>query len=152
MAAGGGQGVGQMRDKPALARDGWCFACGSQNPHGLRLTDFRREGENCLVSFTPRRKHQGWQGLTHGGIVATLLDEAMTHLLQDLGQAGVTAVLTVRYHQPLPTGEPVEVRARVMASHGRLTQVESELRDHEGALVASAQAKFMMIRPDADVP
>ena len=95
------------------------------------------------MEFIPRREHQGWEGLTHGGIVATLLDEAMTHLLQDLGQAAVTASLTVRYHHPLPTGELVEVRARVVASHGRLTQVESELRDHQGTLIASARAKFM---------
>lgn len=133
-----------MQNRPGLRQDGWCFACGPNNPHGLRLTDFCQEGEECVVKFTPQREHQGWDGLTHGGIVATLLDESMTHLLQNLGQVGVTAVLTVRYHRPLPTGKPVEVRARVVACRRRLWQVESEFLGHEGAVIASAQAKFMV--------
>jgi uncharacterized protein (TIGR00369 family) len=129
-----------------LNDDQWCFACGPQNPHGLRLTGFRQEGEEYVVEFVPERHHQGWQGITHGGIVATLLDEVMTRLLWVEGQDAVTAELTVRYHRPLPTGEQVQARSRRQESRGRLVRTEAEIRDQAGALIASAEAKFMLVK------
>jgi uncharacterized protein (TIGR00369 family) len=130
----------------AVKDDRWCFACGPENPHGLHLTGFHDEGNDHVVQFTPTRQHQGWQERTHGGIVATLLDEVMTRLLYARGEEAVTAELTVRYHQPLPTGAPVEVRAREIERRGRLVRLESELRTSDGTLVASGQGKFMLIR------
>ena len=125
--------------------DQWCFACGPHNPHGLHLSAFRREGADYVVDFLPQRHHQGWQGLTHGGIVATLLDEAMTRLLREAGYSAVTAEMTVRYHRPTPTGEPVQVRARQVAQRGRLVQTEAELLDPQGRALASASGKFMLV-------
>ena len=130
----------------AVKDDRWCFACGPDNPHGLHLTEFHDEGEDHVVRFAPERHHQGWQGITHGGIVATLLDEVMTRLLYARGQDAVTAELTLRYHQPLPTGEAVEARARETERRGRVVRLESELRTADGKLIASAQGKFMLLR------
>ena len=125
--------------------DHWCFACGPENPHGLHLTGFRDEGEYHVVQFTPQRHHQGWQDRAHGGIVATLLDEVMTSLLYAHGEEAVTAELTVRYHQPLLTGQPVEARAHERERRGRLVRVEAELRAADGTLLASGQGKFMLL-------
>ena len=125
--------------------DRWCFACGPDNPHGLHLAGFRDEGDCHLVRFTPQRHHQGWQDRTHGGIVATLLDEVMTRLLYARGEDAVTAELTVRYHQPLPTGAPVEARAHEAERRGRLVRLEAEVRTADGTLVASGQGKFMLL-------
>jgi uncharacterized protein (TIGR00369 family) len=130
----------------AVKDDRWCFACGPDNPHGLHLAGFHEEGEYHVVRFVPQRPHQGWQGVTHGGIVATLLDEVMTRLLYDRGEEAVTAELTVRYRQPLPTGEAVEARARERERRGRLVRLEAELRTEGGALVASGEGKFMLLR------
>ena len=130
---------------PRLKDDQWCFACGPDNPHGLRLSGFRREGEDYLVDFTPQRHHQGWQGITHGGIAATVLDEVMTRILYEQGLEVVTAEMTVRYHQPLPTGETVQARARVVESRGRLIRTEAELTGASGQRLASATAKFMKV-------
>jgi uncharacterized protein (TIGR00369 family) len=135
-----------MGSSSAVKDDKWCFACGSDNPHGLHLTGFHDEGEYHVVQFTPERQHQGWQDRAHGGIVATLLDEVMTRLLYARGDDAVTAELTVRYHQPLPTGAPVEARARETERRGRLVRVEAEVRTGEGTLIASGQGKFMLIR------
>jgi uncharacterized protein (TIGR00369 family) len=126
--------------------DRWCFACGPDNPHGLHLTGFHDEGEDHVVQFTAQRHHQGWQDRAHGGIVATLLDEVMTRLLHARGEDAVTAELTVRYHQPLPTGAPVEARAHEAERRGRLVHVESELRTADGTLVASGQGKFVLLK------
>ena len=130
---------------PAVKDDRWCFACGPRNPHGLHLLDFHDEGEEHVVRFTPERHHQGWQGITHGGIVATLLDEVMTRLLHARGQDAVTAELTIRYHQPLPTGATVEARAHEAERRGKLVRLESEVRTAEGLLVASGQGKFILV-------
>jgi uncharacterized protein (TIGR00369 family) len=129
-----------------LKDDRWCFACGPDNPHGLHLENFHTEGELHVVEFVPQRHHQGWQGLAHGGIVATVLDEIMTRMLYDQGKPGVTAELTVRYHQPLPTGERVQATARLVEQRKRLVRTAGELRDASGELIASAQAKFMLTR------
>ncbi len=130
----------------AIKDDHWCFACGPANPHGLHLSGFHDEGSDHVVSFVPQRQHQGWQDITHGGIVATLLDEMMTRLLYARGEEAVTAELTVRYHQPLATGEEVQVRARETQRRGRLVRLESEIRTGSGILVASGQAKMLLVR------
>ena len=129
-----------------LKDDRWCFACGPDNPHGLHLHGFRLEGEEYVVDFCPARQHQGWQGLTHGGIVATLLDEVMTRLLYEQERNAVTAEMTVRYHRPLTTGASVQARARVQEDRGRLIRTSAELRDQSGELIASAEGKFVLVR------
>lgn len=128
-----------------LKDDRWCFACGPENPHGLRLHDFHQEGDEYVVTFVPQRHHQGWQGITHGGIVATLLDEVMTRMIYDQGRAAVTAEIRVRYHRALPTGEPVQARAREIETRGRLVRTRSQLSDRQGTLIASAEAKFLLV-------
>lgn len=125
--------------------DRWCFACGPENPHGLHLAGFHDEGPDHVVRFMPQREHQGWQEITHGGIVATLLDEVMTRLLYARGQEAMTAELTVRYHRPLPIGESVEVRAREVERRGRLVRLAGEVRTGSGVLVASGQGKLMLV-------
>lgn len=128
-----------------LKDDRWCFACGPDNPHGLHLHDFRQEGEEYVVGFVPQRHHQGWQGLTHGGIVATVLDEVMTRMLYAQGREAVTAEICIRYHRPLPTGESVEARAREIEARGRLIRTHAELFDRRGSLLASAEGKFLRV-------
>ena len=129
-----------------LKDDRWCFACGPDNPHGLHLQGFRQEGEEYVVDFCPERHHQGWQGLTHGGIVATLLDEMMTRILYEQERNAVTVEMTVRYHRPLVTGASVQARARIREERGRLIRTAAELRDQSGELIASAEGKFLEVK------
>ncbi|MCJ7751507.1 MAG: PaaI family thioesterase, partial [Armatimonadetes bacterium] len=60
--------------------DDMCFACGKGNPIGLKL-DFRFEGEEYVTEFEVRPEYQGWAGIVHGGLLATVLDETMARLL-----------------------------------------------------------------------
>jgi len=128
---------GQLQD------DGWCFACGSHNPHGLHLTDFCFEGDHYVCNFTPQRCHQGWVGTTHGGIIATLLDEIMTRMLWEQGTDALTGELRIRYHQPAPTGHQLTIRGWTERSSGRLIVAEAQAELSSGELVAEAQAKFV---------
>ena len=94
----------------AFIADQMCFACGLQNPIGLKLT-FRQEGEAYVTTFIAPREFQGYQGILHGGIVATLLDEVMArYVWQEIAAPAATARLEVRYRRPAPVGCPIEVR------------------------------------------
>ena len=58
-----------------------CFACGSNNGMGLGLKFYKNEDGTIFGNFFADPKYEGYSGIVHGGIVATLLDSAMTHCL-----------------------------------------------------------------------
>src|SRR5947209_5465879 len=53
-----------------------CYVCGQQNDSGLR-TVFRQEGDRIVTTFTGDERHQGYPGVVHGGILASILDETL---------------------------------------------------------------------------
>lgn len=128
-----------------------CFACSPDNPIGLKLV-FTGEGDCCRTRFVPGPEHQGWTGRVHGGILTTLLDEAMAQLLYRRREAAVTAELTVRFRQPAPVGRELLVEARPLAARGRLVEVEAQARFTDGTVVATAQAKFLKVPLDLRTP
>jgi uncharacterized protein (TIGR00369 family) len=104
-----------------------CFACGSSNEHGLQLR-FKRipNGSTCTVSISSR--FQSYEGVVHGGIVATLLDAAMVHSLQGhYEQDPLTCRLEIRYLHPVLSGELVTVNARRAGNRGRVLLADAEL-------------------------
>jgi uncharacterized protein (TIGR00369 family) len=104
-----------------------CFACGPSNGHGLQLK-FKR-GPNrstCTVSISPR--FQSYEGVVHGGIVATLLDAAMIHTLQGHGgKDPLTCRLEIRFLRAVPPGELLTVNARRAGNRGRVLLADAEL-------------------------
>jgi uncharacterized protein (TIGR00369 family) len=120
-----------------------CFACGRSNPVGLKL-QFRFEGEEYLTEFEVKPEHQGWTGIAHGGLLATVLDEAMARLLWEKGLNAITGRLSVRYHRSLRVGEVVQVRARIAKQRSLGIETSAEaMRD--GELVADATAVSMEV-------
>ncbi|MGE5550167.1 MAG: PaaI family thioesterase [Bacteroidota bacterium] len=117
-----------------------CFACGVGNPIGLGLKFLRRDG-SVHAAFTPLPWHQGFDGLVHGGIIATLLDEAMAHALLAHGIKGVTGKLMLRFRAPLRVGTPVIVTAGISADRGRIVETRAEIRA-AAASIATAEALF----------
>ena len=75
-----------------------CFACGPNNPHGLRMV-FSQEGEAIVSDFQPGQHHQGFPGVIHGGVIATLFDEALNRVALLAHHATWTMIgrLEVRY-------------------------------------------------------
>lgn len=119
--------------------DHYCFACGAENPIGLHL-QFRREGDVYATTFTAPPVLQGYHGIVHGGIVATLLDEIMARYVWELQGPSATAKLEIKYRRPAPVGEPLEVRGWVTGTHrgGRATETAAEIRLADGTLIAEA--------------
>jgi len=126
-----------------LHEDNWCFACGADNPHGLKLTDFEFDGMYYSVNWQPSRCHQGWANIAHGGLVATVLDEVMTKLLWYQGINAATAELNVRYHAATPVDEQLTARSWVVANKRQLYKMAAELMLSDGTILASAEGKFM---------
>ncbi|GAB6062991.1 PaaI family thioesterase [Deferrisoma palaeochoriense] len=124
-----------------------CFVCGKENPEGLRL-EFRFDEAAGTIEtvWTPRPVHIGYEGIVHGGLVATLLDEALGKLTTLLGTPAVTAELTVRYLKPVPVGRPLRVTGRVSNGRGRLLTGEAEALLEDGTPAARATAKLVRTR------
>jgi acyl-coenzyme A thioesterase PaaI-like protein len=121
-----------------------CFVCGPANPRGLGLRFTLADGV-CRSEFTPGEFHGGFETVTHGGIVFSVLDDAMANWLFLQGARGLTAKCEVRYREPLPIGTRVGVEARLQSSRRRLYVLSSALRlPDSGRVVAEAEARFMV--------
>ena len=136
-----------------LKDDHFCFACGKHNPDGLRLhIEYPKPGR-CRIEFVPPKKFQGWQGILHGGIISTVLDEAFAHAYggaaRGAGETAVTAEMTVRFKKPVKIGEKIIVEGRVVSVKSRVVECESVMRNESGQELASASGKLIKIKPSA---
>lgn len=131
-----------------LEGDDYCFGCGADNPIGLRLK-FEVDGDRRVAEarFTPRQEHQGYAGITHGGLIATLLDEAMLKLCWELGIPAVTARLETEIKKPAPVGEELLVRGRLVEEGRRLIKAEAEILDAAGDVVATGRSTAVVKGP-----
>ncbi len=121
-----------------------CYACGEANERGLHM-EFRREGGRAICDFTPCAHQEGYPGRMHGGIVATMIDEAMGWAVYGEAQWGATARLNVRYRLPVRLDELLHIEAWVTKNRGRLIELRAEVRDPAGALLAEGEGVFMKL-------
>jgi acyl-coenzyme A thioesterase PaaI-like protein len=131
-------------DRPRT-EEGRCFACGEKNPIGLKM-QFTRQGEELLSALTIGENYQGFDAIAHGGIIATALDEIMAWLLITLGYQALTAKLEVRFIQPVPVGETLSLRARLVRSRGRLLETEAWASFADGRLAAEGKAASLSVK------
>ena len=138
----------QERSLAAPIDDGWCFVCGKENPHGLCLEWTVGADGAARALFRPERRHQGWRGILHGGIVAALIDEAMAQCARVTGKPAMTASLEIRYRSAVPIGAELVAEARVVGERGRLLQLEGSVRDGRNeTCYATARGTCMRVRP-----
>jgi uncharacterized protein (TIGR00369 family) len=127
-----------------LSDQGMCFACGPNNSIGLKL-NFAFEGGKYVTRFTPRPEHQGYDDITHGGIITTLLDEAMAKLAYTNGYMAVTAELKIRFRKPAAIGEELTVRGWIVSEVKRIIDAAAEIRNPHGELVAEATGRMVKV-------
>jgi uncharacterized protein (TIGR00369 family) len=128
-----------------------CFGCGPENPQGLHLhfTLTSEDPTNITATATVNltRTHEGPPGYIHGGIIATLMDEAMSKLSRPLGLLAMTRNLQVDYLRPCPLHIPLTLTARHLRREGRKLFQAAELHHPDGTLLASATGLFLAIDP-----
>ena len=125
--------------------DHGCFGCGAANPHGLRLS-FTQDADGVRANFTPREVHQGYEQVVHGGILSTLLDEAMAWAVAAAGIWAVTGEMQVRFRRPLHVGETVSVHGAVTDIRTRASSASGQIvREADGQVIATATALFVRV-------
>lgn len=127
-----------------------CFVCGRANTRGLRL-DLRVHRENGMVyaAYTPAEQHEGFVGVVHGGLLAAVLDEAMTWAATWAGRRFcVCGEMTVRFRRPVAPGTPLLIAASVETKRNKLIETAASVTDASGHTVVSAEGKYVPVPPE----
>lgn len=121
-----------------------CFGCGSDNEIGIRLTGFEVHGAMVTAPFVPRPQFAGFEGILHGGVLATVLDEisAWSAMLTE-GVFVFTATLDIRYQKKATVDEVFTLTGMVTERRGRRLSIEAKVLSGT-ATVAQSQGLFVV--------
>jgi uncharacterized protein (TIGR00369 family) len=127
----------------------YCFACGKNNPDGMRLKFAYDEERDCfLCRFRLRKRFTGPPGHAHGGIIATILDEAMGKVNRLREVVALTSQITVDYLRPVPLHRPLRVESREISVRGRRHINMAEILNDKNEVLARSRGTFIAIDPD----
>lgn len=120
-----------------------CFGCSGHNDEGLRMKFFE-DGDEIVSSWVPDGHFQGYFGVLHGGIQATMLDEIASWVVFiKLKTSGVTSNMNVRYRKPLliEKGE-IRLRSRLVEMRKNVAEISAEIYDGSGQLCSEATLNY----------
>lgn len=126
----------------SLEDDNYCFVCGEENPSGLNLKFSFRDGK-ASAEFSPEKIHQGYKDIVHGGIISTLIDEAMVQAALMNGIPSITAELTIRFKTPLMVGEKAVVEAKIENIKKKVIEASAKIKKSDNTLIAEGHAKLL---------
>jgi uncharacterized protein (TIGR00369 family) len=124
-----------------------CFGCGPGNPAGLHLEFLLAPDGSVVCLPVISDAFCGHPGYLHGGIIATLLDEAMSKAVRAKGNPSVTRKMEVEYLRPVPSGQPIRIEGRVIHSERRKHWAEAGILNSDGATLAHAKGLFIEAIP-----
>jgi uncharacterized protein (TIGR00369 family) len=126
-----------------------CFGCGRNNPDGMRLRFTYDEERDCFVcQFRLGRRYTGPPGHCHGGIIATILDEAMGKVNKLRHVIALTSEITVNYLKPVPLRKALRVESREVKVTGRKHINMAEILNEKGEVLARSRGLFIAIDPE----
>jgi len=126
----------------------YCFACGKNNPEGMRLRFTYDEDRDCFISrFRLGKRYTGPPGHCHGGIIATILDEAMGKVNKLRQVIALTSEITIHYLKPVPLNKPLRVESREVKVSGRQHINMAEILNRKGEVLARGRGLFIAIDP-----
>jgi acyl-coenzyme A thioesterase PaaI-like protein len=127
----------------------YCFACGKDNPHGMHLK-FRYDADRrrFVGRFRLPRRYQGPPAHAHGGIIATILDEAMGKVNKIRSVIALTSEMDVQYLKPVPLFRPIVVESWEKSHRGRRHTNVAEIRNENGDVLARGRATFIAVDPE----
>ena len=125
-----------------------CFGCGPANETGLRLKFILdKEQKRFICRFRLQNRFVGPPGHAHGGIIATILDEAMGKVNKLRNVIALTGKMEVTYLKPVPLAKPLVVEGWEVRVRGREHINAAEIRNLDGEVLASSKGKFIEIDP-----
>ena len=117
-----------------------CFICGRENPAGLGLEFYTTSPGICRAELKLSSDYEGYPGIVHGGIIASILDETGGRAyMDDPNHFMVTAQLNVRYRKPVPIETPLVAIGTKGERRGRVSHARSEIQDLDGQVLADAE-------------
>jgi uncharacterized protein (TIGR00369 family) len=155
-AVAAGPGGPGGRDRPAIETATGrfefephnCFACGSLNANGLQL-DLHVEPGRCWTEFTLDKRFEGWEGIAHGGILCTILDEVMAWALVGEDNWGVTARMNVEFRRPVEVGRTVRAEGWITDARRRVVATAALIVDAgDGRELAKATGTYVAASPE----
>ena len=132
--------------KPFPLKKNFCFACGHDNPEGMRLK-FVQEGNRFVCRLRLSKRYTGPPGYCHGGIIATILDDAMSKLNKLRDVSAATSQLKIEYLRPVPLHAALQVESRGISKRGRRLIHAAEILDQKGTVLARSRGTFVIIDP-----
>ena len=123
-----------------------CFACSPYNKQGLKMNFFTDEN-SVWSEWEPRAEFDGWIGVVHGGIQATLMDEtAEWFVFVRHGRSAVTMELNCRYKKPLSSQDgKITIKAEEISVRRNIAEIKIEILDSKGELCSEANGKFYIL-------
>src|SRR3954468_21750969 len=126
-----------------------CFACGKDNPHGMHLKFLLDSERNHFVShFRLSKRYTGPPGHCHGGIIATILDDAMGKVNKLHHVIALTREMTVEYLKPVPLQKPLRVEGRELSVRGTQHINAAEILNEKNEVLARSRGVFIAIDPE----
>jgi len=127
----------------------YCFGCGKNNPDGMRLKFTLDEKRSTFVCrFRLDKRYTGPPGHAHGGVIATILDEAMGKVNKLRHVIAVTSKMTVEYIKPVPLNKLLRVESHELSKRGRRLTHTAEISDAKGEFLARSKGVFIIIDPE----
>ena len=122
-----------------------CFACSPYNHAGLQL-EFWEDGNDIVTKWKPDKQYEGWIGVLHGGIQATLLDEIGGWVVMlKLKTTGVPSEMKVKSIKPVKVSNgEITIRGRIASEEGRIAKITAELLNKAGEECATAELSYFV--------
>ena len=122
-----------------------CVVCGQDNPYGLRIQYVLGRDGAVTADWRPTESWEGFEGIVHGGIISTVLDEAMSKAVAAMNYEALTGELRVRFRHHVAAGETLRIRGWVVEKAKRLVRAEAVLTAADGSERAHAWARFLAL-------
>ncbi len=129
-----------------VSDDNRCFVCGIDNDRGLQFDfGFNKETKEAESQLIFSDYHQGWKGIVHGGLLATVLDEIQIKAASFNKYRCVTAELNIKYKKPVKTESLYYLRSKILKVTKKIIYTEASLEDKNSKTLATATAKLFII-------
>jgi uncharacterized protein (TIGR00369 family) len=123
-----------------------CFGCGMANPHGMQLEFYSASDGSVVAQATVAECFESGQGFLHGGIIATLLDEAMSKAMHVNDVLAMTRHIEVDYLRPVPSMKPIRIEARRTHNEGKKQYAHAQILSADGETLATATGLFIVVK------